>query len=108
MTFGTGARLMPAQPCSTADAPACRSLPASATSGLTINPGGQLTLISAGNYAFGPNAMSLGGNGPTTGPFAAFPGAIRNDTNLAVTINNAVVLQAGGASIHVQGAATGQ
>jgi autotransporter-associated beta strand protein len=48
----------------------------------------------------------LNGSGPTTGPFAAFPGAIRQDTNIAVTINNAVVLQSA-ALLHVQGSASG-
>src|SRR5207248_4645063 len=35
-----------------------------------------------------------------------FPGAIRNDTNVTATINNAVVLQSD-TLIHVQGAASG-
>jgi autotransporter-associated beta strand protein len=108
MTFGTGAKTYTG-PTVLNGGRTRMSLAAHAqsTSGLTINPGGQLTLISAGNFAFGPNAMSIGGNGPSTGPFSPFPGAIRNDTNLAVTINNAIVLQAGGATIHVQGSTTG-
>jgi autotransporter-associated beta strand protein len=108
MTFGTGAKTYTgATVLNGGRTRMSLAAHAQSTSGLTINPGGQLTLISAGNYAFGPNAMSIGGNGPTTGPIAAFPGAIRNDTNLAVTINNAIDLQAGGATIHVQGSATG-
>ena len=76
-----------------------------ATSSFTINAGGQLNLISAGSYTFGSGPMNLNGSGPTTGPFAAFPGAIRNDTGIAVTINNSVVLQSD-TLIHVQGAGT--
>jgi autotransporter-associated beta strand protein len=77
-----------------------------ATSSLTINSGGQLTLIAAGSFTFGAGPLNLNGAGPTTGPFAAFPGAIRNDTGLAVTINNSVVLQSD-TLIHVQGSAGG-
>jgi autotransporter-associated beta strand protein len=50
--------------------------------------------------------LNLNGSGPTTGPYASFPGAIRNDSNLAVTINNLVVLQSD-TLIHVQGSAGG-
>ena len=78
----------------------------SATSAFTINSGAQLTLIAAGNFAFGTGLLTLNGAGATSGPFSIFPGAIRNDTNLAVTIANAVVLQTD-TLIHVQGAATG-
>jgi fibronectin-binding autotransporter adhesin len=77
---------------------------AQSTSSLTINTGGQLTLISAGTYDFGP--LTLNGAGPTAGPSAPFPGAIRNDTGLVVTINNAVVLQSD-TVLHVQGSAAG-
>jgi autotransporter-associated beta strand protein len=73
-----------------------------ATSGLTINSNAQLTLISAGSYAFGSNAIHLNGAGATTGPFAAFPGAIRPDTSLVIGISNAVVLDSD-TVIHVQG-----
>ena len=78
----------------------------SATSSFTINPGGQLTAISAASYTFGSGPLNLNGAGPTTGPFAGFPGALRNDTNLGVTNNNAVVLQSD-TLIHVQGSASG-
>ena len=78
----------------------------SATSAFTINSGAQLTLIAAGNFAFGTGPLTLNGAGATSGPYAIFPGAIRNDTNLAVTIANPVVLQTD-SLIHVQGAATG-
>jgi autotransporter-associated beta strand protein len=74
-----------------------------ATAGLTINSNAQLTLISAGSFAFGSNAMHLNGAGPTNGPFAAFPGAIRPDTGLAIGISNAVVIDSD-TVIHVQGA----
>jgi autotransporter-associated beta strand protein len=79
----------------------------SATSSFTINPGGQLTLISNnGTYTFGSGPLNLNGAGPTTGQFAPFPGAIRNNTDLIATITNNVDLQST-ASIHVQGSATG-
>ena len=76
------------------------------TSSFTINAGGQLTPISASTYTFGSGPLILNGSGPTTGPFAAFPGAIRQDTNLGVVINNAVTLQSA-ALLHVQGSASG-
>ena len=76
------------------------------TSGLTINAGGQLTLITTGSYTFGSNPMKLNGNGATSVPFSVFPGAIRNDTNVAVTINNQVVLESN-TLLHVEGTATG-
>ena len=72
------------------------------TSGFTINNGGQLDMITAGTYDFGSGPMNLNGAGPTTGSFAAFPGAIRNDSGLVVTVSNAVVLQSD-TLIHVQG-----
>src|SRR5206468_6500857 len=62
--------------------------------------------ITAGTFSFGSGPMYLNGMGPTTGPFAPFPGAIRNDTGLIVTVLNAVVLQSD-TLIHVQGASTG-
>ncbi len=74
----------------------------SATTGFTINSGAQLTLISAGNYILGNGPLNLNGAGATTGPFAAFPGAIRPDTGLALSISNPVVLQSD-TLIHVQG-----
>ena len=77
-----------------------------ATSSFTIDAGAQLDLISAGTYTFGSGPMNLNGTGALSGPFAAFAGAIRNDTNLAVTITNAVNLQSN-TLLHVQGAATG-
>jgi autotransporter-associated beta strand protein len=77
-----------------------------ATSSFTINAGAQLDLISAGTYTFGLGPLNLNGSGAITGPFAIFPGAIRNDTNLAVTINNSVVLQSN-TLLHVEGSATG-
>ncbi len=79
---------------------------AQSTSSFTINAGGQLTLISAGTFDFGTGILTLNGAGPTTGPFSAFPGAIRNDTGLAITINNTVVLQSD-TVLHVQGSASG-
>jgi autotransporter-associated beta strand protein len=76
----------------------------SATSGLTINPGGQLNPITAGTYQFGAGPMTVSGAGATSGPFAVFPGAIRPDVGLVVIINNDVILQ-GDTLIHVQATA---
>jgi autotransporter-associated beta strand protein len=107
MTFGTGAKAYTgATVLNGGRTRMSLAAHATATSGLTINAGGQLTLISAGTYTFGPNALNLNGNGAVNLPFNAFPGAIRNDTNLAVTITNAVNLQST-TTIHVQGSATG-
>jgi fibronectin-binding autotransporter adhesin len=77
----------------------------SGTSSFTIN-GGQLDLITAGNYALGTGPLNLYGSGALSGPYAAFPGAIRPDTGLAITITNPVVLQTT-AMVHSQGSATG-
>lgn len=72
------------------------------TSSFTINAGAQVNLITAGAYSFGSGPLNLNGAGPITGPFAAFPGAMRNDRGVAaITINNAVVLQSD-TLIHVQ------
>jgi autotransporter-associated beta strand protein len=62
----------------------------SATSSFTINDGAQLTLIAANpaTFAFGSGSLNLNGSGATSGPFSAFPGAIRNDTGYVATINN--------------------
>ncbi len=70
--------------------------------GTTVNAGGQLTLISdTGTYTFGTGNLTLNGAGPTSGPFAIFPGAIRNDTGIAVTIVNNTVLQSD-TTLHIQ------
>ena len=76
----------------------------STTSFFSINAGAQLTLIAAGTYNFGSGPLNLNGTGATSGPFAAFPGAIRNDTGLVVTIANPIVLQSD-TLIHVQATA---
>jgi fibronectin-binding autotransporter adhesin len=76
---------------------------AQSTSSFTINAGGQLDLISASSYTLG-GPLILNGSGATSGPFAVFPGAIRNDTGLVVTITNAVTLQTN-TLIHVQATA---
>src|SRR5436309_3466547 len=76
------------------------------TSGLTVNTGGQIDLIAAGTYTFGTGPLTLNGAGPTSGPFSPFPGALRPDTGLVITINNDVVL-ASDAMIHMQGSASG-
>jgi autotransporter-associated beta strand protein len=74
-----------------------------ATSSFTINSGGMLDLTVAASYTLGTGPLNLNGAGPTSGPFAAFPGAIRNDTGLVVTITNAVNLQSD-TVLHVQAA----
>lgn len=89
----------------------------SATSSFTINSGGQLDPISNGTYTLGTGSLNLNGAGPTSGQFAPFPGAIRPDTGLVLTITNAVVLQsntvvhsqssAGTGSITFSGAVSG-
>ena len=79
----------------------------SQTSSFTIESGGQVNLITNNStYTFGAGPLNLNGAGPLSGPFAVFPGAIRNDTNLVVTIANSVVLQTD-TLIHVQGATSG-
>ena len=82
-----------------------------ATSSFTID-GGQLTLIPATaggpqTFTFGSGPLNLNGAGPTSGPFAGVPGAIRNDRGSGTngvfhpTITNPVVLQSN-TLIHVQ------
>ncbi len=79
----------------------------SATSSFTVNAGGQLTVLAAGgSFTLGAGPLNLNGAGPTAGPFAAFPGAIRNETGAPAVINNAVVLQSN-TLLHVEGSATG-
>jgi autotransporter-associated beta strand protein len=74
----------------------------SSTSSFTVNAGAQLTLNTAGGYAFGTGNFILNGTGAASGPYAAFPGAMRNDRNIApIAISNAVVLQSD-TLIHVQ------
>jgi fibronectin-binding autotransporter adhesin len=72
------------------------------TTNFTINAGAQLDLISAATFTFGSGPMNLNGAGATSGPYAAFPGAIRNDTGLIVTINNNIVLQSD-TLLHIEG-----
>jgi len=105
-TFGTGAKMYTG-PTVLGGGRLRMSLAASATgtSSFTI-AGGQLDIIAAGTFTLGSGPLNLSGAGPTTGPYAAFPGAIRNDTGLIVTINNMVVLQSD-TLIHVQGSAAG-
>ena len=62
-------------------------------SSFTINSGGQVELISTGTYSFGGNTVNLNGSGATTGPFAAFPGAIRPTRAVQPVISAPVVLQ---------------
>jgi autotransporter-associated beta strand protein len=80
---------------------------ASATSSFTISNGGQLDIIAAGTVNLGGNVLNLNGAGPTTGPIAAFPGAIRPDTGLAIVISTPSVVLQTDSLIHVQGAAAG-
>ncbi len=63
------------------------------TSSFTIN-GGQLDLITNNStYTFGTGSMILNGQGPTSGPFAVYPGAIRPESGLTIAITNDVTLQ---------------
>jgi fibronectin-binding autotransporter adhesin len=79
----------------------------SATSSFTINSGAQLSPIAtSGTFQFGDGLLTLNGSGPSSGPIANTPGAIRADTALAYSIGNAVFLQTD-SLIHVQGFATG-
>jgi fibronectin-binding autotransporter adhesin len=94
MTFGTGAKTYTGA----TNIPGGRtrmSIAAhpTANSSFTINSGGQVELISNGTYAFGGNPLNLNGNGATTGPFAAFGGAIRPTRAVAATITAPVNLQ---------------
>lgn len=75
------------------------------TSSFTID-GGQVEMIGDGSYTFGLGPVKLSGNGPATGPFAAFPGVIRPSTNTVTSITNPVVLQSDSV-VHIQGSATG-
>lgn len=110
MTFGTGAKTYTGETVLNGGRTRMSSTAQpSATSSFTINAGAQLTLINGaggGSYTFGTGPLNLNGTGATSGPYSAFPGAIRNDTNLAVTINNPTVLQSD-TLLHVQGAVTG-
>jgi autotransporter-associated beta strand protein len=80
---------------------------ASGTSSFTIGNGGQVVFIAGGvtqSFTLGPGPLNLNGAGPTSGPFAAFPGALRPDRDAAgrdYTITNNVVLQSD-SLIHVQ------
>jgi hypothetical protein len=75
-----------------------------ATSSVTVNAGGQIDPITAGNLSYGGGSvpLNLNGFGPTSGNFAQFPGAIRPDTNLVITVVNPVVLQSP-AMVHSNG-----
>jgi fibronectin-binding autotransporter adhesin len=79
----------------------------SGTTSFTIN-GGQLDFITAtAAYTLGTGPLNLSGAGPTTGPFAAFPGVIRPDTNLAIVIANPSVVLQSDSTLHSQGSASG-
>jgi autotransporter-associated beta strand protein len=78
-----------------------------ATASFTINAGAQMEVITAsGTITFGTGPLNLNGYGTIAGPQAVFPGAIRNSTGVAITINNQVILQSS-TLLHVQGAASG-
>lgn len=76
---------------------------------VTVKQGAQIALtLSSGNpnYTLG-TVLNLNGTGlGPTSPTGNFPGAIRNDTNLAAIILSPVVLQSD-TLIHVQGSASG-
>jgi fibronectin-binding autotransporter adhesin len=76
------------------------------TSSVTVKSGAQIDFITAGgSYTLGTGPLNLNGTGlgPTSSP-GFFPGAIRNDTGLLVTVTNPVVLQSD-TLIHVQASA---
>ena len=81
-----------------------------ATSGVTVNPGGQLVIERAGTLTFGGNAskvVSIGGLGyayPPAGRGVQFAGAIRMGSNLVQTITNPLFLQAGDTGVGMNGA----
>lgn len=77
----------------------------SGTASITIN-GGQIDFITAGSYTLGPGTLYLSGAGPSSGPFAPFPGVIRPDTNLAITITNTTELLSNSV-VHSQGSTGG-
>lgn len=77
---------------------------ASGTSSFTVGTGGQVVFITAGTFSLGSGTLNLNGEGPTTGPSAAFPGALRPDrfgVATAYIISNTVDLQSN-SLIHVQ------
>lgn len=76
------------------------------SSSFTIAAGGQLDTITAGTYSLGSGTLNLNGTGASGGPNAIFPGAIRPDTGLSITISNPTVLQSD-TLLHCQGAAAG-
>jgi fibronectin-binding autotransporter adhesin len=109
MTFGTGGKTYTGATVFDTDSSRTRMSQLarpSATSSMTLKAGSQLDLIAGGTYGFGTGPLNLNGIGPTTGTFSAFPGVLRPDTNLAITISNPVVLQSD-SLVHVQGSATG-
>lgn len=77
------------------------------TSSFTINAGGQVDFIAGGSFSLGGSVLNLNGNGPTTGPFAVFPGAIRPDTNLNVVITTPSVVLQSNTTLQSQGSASG-
>jgi hypothetical protein len=78
------------------------------TSSVTVKDGAQIDFITTStSYTLGNGPLNLNGTGlGPTSPTGYFPGAIRDDTNLAVGVNNLIVLQTD-TLIHVQGSATG-
>jgi len=77
-----------------------------ATASVTVASGGQLNLdagTAAGinNFTFGPTGgpgantpvITLNGTGIASGPFAAFPGALRKDNTSDAQLDNPIVLQ---------------
>jgi len=93
-TFGTGARTyIGATVLSGGRMRISATAAPTATSSFTVNAGAQLDTISTGTYSFGSGPLNLNGVGATSGPFAAFPGAIRPDRGLLINLTNSVILQ---------------
>jgi autotransporter-associated beta strand protein len=72
------------------------------TSSITVAIGGQLFPDGdLNNFVVVPPPLNLNGYGPTFGPFAAFPGALRTDSNFSSAVWLPIVLQSN-TLIHVQ------
>lgn len=102
MTFGTGDKLYSGATIFDTNGGRTRISQAAAltnTSSMTVRSGAQIEMITAGTYDWGTGPLNLNGSG-----IAAFPGALRQTTGLAIAIPNTVDLQST-TVLHVQAAA---